>query len=196
MAVSSVWASPYDFFAGQLVTAADMNTYVSNNLLWLNKHGVQQGTSFPSAVTGDLCFRTDLGWLFRYDGVRWLSVHEVEIALASQAAMPLTSGGTTVALAPFRGDFIVYLTRCSVVSYVATTNNVSNYWTFELYRDASLMMSFNTSGHAANTWTRTEANVNGSHSGGLIMYLYAGSKTGAPGNAYASAVVRYRIASN
>lgn len=93
------------------------------------RRGVQYGTAFPGSPTsGDLYFRTDLGWLCFYDGARWLTINEHSIL----SGVLSTTGNTTVVLGKIRTDYAIYVSRVSVLVNTATTNDGSNYWSITL----------------------------------------------------------------
>lgn len=56
MATSASWTTPYDHTTGLLVTAAHMNTYISNNLLWLKSPPVDRDSNIATTNTTSTSF--------------------------------------------------------------------------------------------------------------------------------------------
>ena len=93
------------------------------------------GVAFPTtAVTGDRFWRIDLGEGFHYDGTRWLTdtLHHISIANNPTTA----DADITTTQNPFRTAILtdyanVFLEAVSTHYKVLTTNDGSNYWTFD-----------------------------------------------------------------
>ena len=99
--------------------------------------GVPAGTSNPgSPSSGDQFFRTDLGLYIYYDGTRWLTVNQYIIALGAYAALPTNRSATTPSLlmgtCAITPTFDFWMETFLWTSYVATTNNGTNFWTITL----------------------------------------------------------------
>lgn len=94
-----------------------------------------------------------------------------------------------VALAASPADFaftpqpwpcVLLSNYCS--TFVATTNNATNYWTIELYDvPGTLLANPNTSAIAANTWTRLNSAVGAQPASTSARFYYKLIATGAPG---------------
>lgn len=76
------------------------------------------------------------------------------------------------------------LTQWTVILYVGTTNNGSNYWTFTLKRldTEATIDSFNTSGYSASTWTRVSRSLGVDITTGMAGLYVNITKTGSPGS--------------
>ena len=90
------------------------------------RRGIQYGTAFPGSPTsGDVFFRTDLGWLCYYDGTRWLTCHEFHTSMVSIVSS-IDDGRY---MARIRTNYGIYVTRLDCTTIVSTPNNGTNYWT-------------------------------------------------------------------
>lgn len=156
-----------------------------------------KGAAFPaSPSSGDPFFRDDLGFWCYYDGTRWLSqefsIGDIQVALSATASrwyrLPVGSYGLFI---PNRA--IV----CS--SYVATTNDGSNYWTISItatnttFGDDTVLHAFNTSGDSANTWTAHDDvpdSQTPSSANGIEVVI---TKSSSPGNINLSFGLAYRM---
>jgi hypothetical protein len=154
------------------------------------------GTAFPgSPALNDRFFRTDLGWLCYYDGTRWLTENEfsffyslINVATVNSAAIRLR-GGTVYA---------PYFTYFSMYTYVFTTNDASNYWSFALKcgnLDTSTeitMATPDTHLDTVATFTDHSASVNTAPAQ-TLTFRYKATATGAPGNYSLSFTIAYRL---
>ena len=118
------------------------------------------GTAFPTGpATNALFYRTDLDWWCFYDGTRWLTVHEYVHPLGATVSTAAATNTDFV----IRTDYAPYVTRVSVVSFVATTNNGANYWTVTISgldggkTSATTVLAFNTSADLVNNYISHEA---------------------------------------
>jgi hypothetical protein len=162
------------------------------------------GTSFPgSPATGDVYFRTDLGYLCYYSGATygWLSVHEYSsLNYADDDKAGVTASSLALILAKLNSTYGFYVTRIAINTYVATTNNGSNYWNVTIRSENSTRTSttslytFTTSadspggyvGHDGNPSTPTNA----TNKYGISINV---TKTGTPGALYFACAVYYRL---
>lgn len=194
MAITPTWASPYDFFAGQLVTAADMNTYVSNPLLYLYRKGGQAGTAFPGSPTaGDRFWRTDLGFDCYYDGARWLSSHEYTAEFQPWEASPPYGATVNALISPAHSDYpSIYITRAWWLAYVFVVNNVSNYWVVNMQRDGGNVWSVSSASYAANSVIAVSTALNMVNNPSSF-FMWNLAKFGSPGNMQFSGTFRYRL---
>lgn len=192
MALTGVYTSPVEWVDGQLVTAADLNTYHANNTLYLYRKGAQQGTAFPgSPASGDRFFRTDLLLDCVYDGTRWLSAEEY--AVHFNVGSGITTNQTFYAA--IDDALNIYLTRFVFTHYVATTNNNSNYWTAKLYSIATsgtLRDSRTSFASAANTWSIDKTNLTIVGSGIKALEVDVQKIVGSPGALDGAVAIFYR----
>jgi hypothetical protein len=151
--------------------------------------GYPEGPSFPaSPALNDKFYRNDLNLLCYYDGTRWLTVQEYQLAGVQTDA---TSGLSLVLRWPVRSDEQLYLTRWAVATFavsVSATNvalaarNAAN--------SSTTLSSFSTSGDPANNWVNHDQPINSvvpSGSKEIQQNLSSG------GVAYAPASLCYRL---
>lgn len=157
------------------------------------------GTSFPTAATGDRYWRTDLAREAYYDGTRWLGV-EVPGPVTPVDAQAATGATPNFGRCVIPNDFDIYVTTIDMSTFVATTNNGSNYWTVSAYKvnaanSLTSLGSFNTSGDTASNWTHHEIDVNAVVDKATYFGLsLGGAKTaGAPGAISWMVQFRYRL---
>ena len=154
--------------------------------------GVSSGTSFPvSPSAGDLFFRTDRGILYFYNSTvtKWLSVDR---HIHSVLNGPYYGTATVGALWALALDEDTYVDEFVVQSFVSTTNNGSNFYTFALLsRDttvtAATIASVNTSADSPSTLTTHSVSVGTVYASASIPQLeVTSSKSGAPGNNFSA----------
>lgn len=108
------WTDPAakDFVDGNALTAAELDTYVLANSLYLYDKVAEQRTDFPlSPATGKIVIRTDVPAIYRWNGSTWVSLSGgvgtvTSIAISDDTgildidpASAITSSGTfTIAL--------------------------------------------------------------------------------------------------
>lgn len=153
------------------------------------------GTSMPgSPSTNDRITRTDLGLDAYYDGTRWLTVEEFTWEFSFTNA---TAGQTQYV--PLRTAYDIYVTDILSSVIVFTTNNGTNYWSFNLFTVTSAnaessIGSHNTSGYAAGAWTPGSTAINTavatSSFKALDVHL---DKVLTPGALYGGIQVNYRL---
>lgn len=165
-----------------------------------------RGTSFPtspSPVSGDPFFRTDLGWQCYYDGTRWLTAFEYSVPLGFEVSGAATTGlsatGNYAQVRP-RQEFAPYITRIAAASFTLTTNDGSNYWSWELDGDnnslgtRNVVLAWTTASDAVNTWVSHDAAPSTPSPANYFWFdLRIATKTGTPGTAFASTTVFYRL---
>lgn len=148
-------------------------------------NGYRAGAAFPAGPSaGDRFFRSDLGWNCHFDGTRWLTSHEYEINMVPFGGVfPYTGGSpSTLLLTPSRADFSYYLEGARSYTLVSTTNDGSNYWSFQLLDDNAVnLWAFSTSGQAAGAGTLQAQGVMGVVALSSFLNLNIVGKTGAPG---------------
>jgi hypothetical protein len=152
--------------------------------------GVASGTSNPgSPSSGDLFFRTDLGFLIYYDGTRWLSMHEMVVAANNSGVGLSATGEPAGSRGAVRSDYGIYLTRWAVTTFVSTTNTGSAYWVPEVeYRNSAnaatsiATTSTGTTPDAANTWIQHDVAVNAVLNSAARTIRFLATKTSTPGN--------------
>lgn len=183
--ISNYFASPTTFAAG-ISTGSTATTWNS-------------GTAFPgSPATNDRFFRTDLGFLCYYDGTRWLTAHEYSYQAPYNTGS--ATGTITNTFARIRNDYATWFTRVAFNTQVATTNDGSNYWTFQIisynttFAANTVIFSVSTNADTVNVWTNhdaTPSTQNPANYGGLVVNVSA--KTGTPGAFAVMANIYYRL---
>lgn len=96
------------------------------------------GTAFPTAVTGDRFYRTDLlgGSEWKYDGTRWRSVQTYISPMHLKDSTVFTGDSVSTGpfgrwSLPFNGStYTVYVIAIEITTIVLTTNDATNRWTF------------------------------------------------------------------
>lgn len=160
--------------------------------------GVPSGTAFPSSpAAGERFFRTDTGFEYFYDGSRWLTTCEFVVpivGLTQYSANADTPAVLVSATDTFR------ITRITMSTYVATTNNGSNYWNVALQgvNDAftafTVISTANTSAQSANTFVRSAPTASDPQLASGRAALRLGlTKTGSPGDLRIMLSVHYRF---
>ena len=152
--------------------------------------GFLAGTSFPaSPVAGVPFYRTDRRRWYAWDGTRWLS-EPYALPLHNYTSIsPLAAAGTLL-IGTVSDSFALWLERWLMTTFVATTNNASNYWTVQLKTDAvGTISSFTTASDVPNTRTRHVVSSFGANNplgtSNLIVTVDA-SPVGSPGALYMS----------
>lgn len=144
-----------------------------------------KGSSNPtSPTTGDLFFRSDKQTWVVYDGTRWLACSEL---CASRAELSYSAAGQNL-IEKLRNDYAPYLTRVSLLTKVATTNDASNYWTITLrganaaYSATTNIHQITTAAHTAGAWVESDAapSLTATPSNHALLDVSV-SKTGSPG---------------
>lgn len=155
--------------------------------------GVPSGSSFPgSPATNDLFFRTDRGFLYFYDGTRWLTVEERMLTFSTRENV--TSDNYSYAAVPYKGVYDVYLTRFEA----ATFRSAAGEWDVVLqYRDsanvATTIITLDGNGSATNTWVSESGNVNAVlNSAAEVLSSYHDEISGTSGF-YGGASAFYRL---
>jgi hypothetical protein len=172
---------------------------------WVHWAGMPRGSSFPAqpAYGDDRDFlRTDIrdGVVFYYDGTYWLSRQPFH----GDASVSNATASAYVGMAAVPTDLDLYVVTVSRSSYVATTNDGSNYWGLDLHgykndNTNDTLHTGNTSGDTVATWTdHSDLAVGALVSGGtgatdVHTLRMSFVKTGSPGGLYAYATVEYRL---
>ena len=179
-------------------TAADSDVFAgTSTALFVTPAGLgaNWGSAFPaSPETGQEFFRTDLGFRCYYDGTRWLT--------AEYASQAITRAGITNAeergiIMP-KSDYDIYVTQININTYVDTTNNSSDYWTFQLNGVAlarapeSTFFSVNTSADAADTWVDHSGPATDASPTNQVYIFTDVSSNGTPGAFDYDVQVNYR----
>lgn len=162
---------------------------------------IASGTSNPgSPSTDDLFHRTDLDRLIRYDGTRWLTIEEFALEMRPFTAFPpYSANGNDLTCTTDLTHAGMWITRVTIAGVVLTTNDGSNFWTFQLVStDASVTetnvgSTANTSATAAGSYAKYTVTIGAAVAAGNIQLRLKYTKTSAPGNLYATAIVHYRL---
>lgn len=113
------------------------------------------------------------------------SENRLEANLTEFGAVLPYSGGApaTVLLAPSRNDYRYYIIDARAYLFVETTNNASNYWSFQLLDDnTNVIWSFNTSTDGAGSGiVKGSGTLNTVYAVTDFLNLNITGKTGAPG---------------
>jgi hypothetical protein len=163
--------------------------------------GINTGTSFPgSPATNDLYYRTDRGLLYFYDSTRWLTtnVYPLQFGQQFQSGAFTGAGQTRISMAAvWSNTYDMWLIDWRYSSYVATTNNGSNYWTVELRKtdgvSSASISAPTTASDAPDTYITHVATIGallGTANDVLAMDL---TKTSSPGGIYVVGLVSYRL---
>lgn len=173
----------------------------AESLLSSAASGVPSGTSFPGGPsTDDLFHRTDLDLIFYYDGTRWLTIN-VYILPMTHRALASISATTTMGDFPIRQDLDTYITRIDTTKFVSggTALSASHKWvttvntkTVTNSKAAIITLTLD-SGTLSNNIPQSSA------TGWVIdRTTYYGlelveTKTGTPGDLFASYEIKYRL---
>lgn len=162
--------------------------------------GLASGTSFPGSPSdGDLFYRSDSRILYEYDSTsgHWLSVDRQYVPFGPGDSLFSSSLTTPVGLLPMPES--MYLESWEATTYVATTNDGSNYYTFTLQGLApgapsvTTLGSFSTAADTVGNWV--------AHSVPLALVVtpatYAAlnvkpTQTGSPGSGQAPSMLIVR----
>jgi hypothetical protein len=193
MATDALWDAAGDLAVGTGAnTGGRLAAGAAGGVLAMGNSAViwNAGTSFPaSKATNDRYWRTDLGMEFYWDGTRWVSS---TLYRGTVIGVPNPVTGASAAQGGFNTPEDIYVYTLYGLTYVATTNDGSNYWGVKLQKDSSTDVgsAFNTSADSANTATAHSAALNSAISGNKNLNLYF-TKTGSPGDLYAGSGAFY-----
>lgn len=166
------------------------------------------GTSFPvSPATGDRYWRTDLGRGAYYDGTRWLSteIYHLPIGQVTGGNPGDALGGTNNAAyrsAVWNDVYDIWLVSFYSMTYVASGNTGSAYWTVTLYKEtqgaayatASLgSFSTGTGPDTSAQFTPHTVAIGALMGTGYGTLVVGGAKTSTPGNLTSQHAVTYRV---
>lgn len=151
-----------------------------------------RGTVFPGAPsTDDQFYRTDRNILYFFNGTRWLTANQYVVQMNTYSAFPANKSSTTNALFGGMPGFVptydFWMEEMRFASYVATTNNSSNYWVCDLYKitapsTSTNIVSSTTAADTANTWTQHVQPINALLGTDVIYLQINAVKILAPGN--------------
>lgn len=146
-------------------------------------NGYPEGTSFPASPSlNDKFYRTDLNYLCYYDGTRWLTTDEYQLAGVQTDA---TNGLSAVLRWAVRSDYSIYIIRWAIVTYATSSSATSISLTARSASNASTTVSsFSTSGDTSANWINHDQAINAvllagtkevqqSLSGGSVFYAPA-----------------------
>lgn len=161
------------------------------------------GTSFPTSglATDYLFYRTDLDMWFFYDGTRWLSSTLYrETFLLNDALQPIVGAAANVGYSPaWNTDHDLWVEKLYASTYVATTNNGTNFWTVALNKINSAfaltsMGNFTTAADTVATLTKHTATIGALLTPGTNPLLgLSATKTLTPGGITMGAAFTYRL---
>jgi hypothetical protein len=166
---------------------------------------VEVGTSFPGGpATNDLCWRTDRGLLYYYDGTRWLTVQKLHQTMAFIAetaeALPFTTTHSPFRLVhPTGGEFDIWMVDFIWMSRVATTNDGTKFWVatlskFDTAASMTTIVAPDTSADTAGQFVKHRTTIGallGTSPTGLDLTM---TKTSTPGNlTMLNAMLSYRL---
>lgn len=186
--------------------AADGSALVPRTLTLPGGAKVSTGEAFPAVpAVNDLCFRTDLGLVFYWNGTRWLSAQVYETVLPAVINQSATAGDLARTPTPsLRGGTDIWLVQANLSGfYVAggTALSASHNWLVRLDVIApggtlNDRASFVVNSGASDTWRQgTPGPVAAINVllGVQSHFSMAAVKTGTPGNLSANLSVTYRI---
>lgn len=158
---------------------------------------IPKGTSFPAAPsTNDFFFRTDLGYIFYYDGIQWLTEGEFRQNIFLGINLTAITNGNQILGVP--SDLDMWVTYFSGSTYQASVDS-SHYWTFTLNKQDPTgalvaLGSFGTSGDTSNTWTTHSQAIGAKvHAADYPTLSMTAVKTSTPLGLYCQLNVRYRL---
>lgn len=161
--------------------------------------GIDSGTSFPgSPSTDDLFHRTDRDRIYFYDGTRWLTIYEYDLAPGwFDTAAPL-SGTNTLCRYPVRQDFGMYLTRWNVVTFQTNGTPGTNNMTVALTRltganAATDLTSFATNADTASNWVNHDQAINAVLDSSARSLRSVATEAGAVTNFICAQSLSYRL---
>jgi hypothetical protein len=152
---------------------------------------INYGSAFPSAWPNNVpFFRADLG-LWAYDeGAQWVTAQSFEGAFVCRTTMPLAAQASLdIAGSP---TYTRQLRGVHFSVFVSTTNNGANYWDLTVYNGPTgvSFAATDTSALSASTWHTFLLSL----SNALAVNIeIVASKTGAPGNMFIAAQLRYQL---
>lgn len=159
---------------------------------------ISGATAFPSSpATGQLVYRTDRNLLYFYDGARWLTVQEYAYSLPNNLGTEAYSADGNQ-LVEIRTDYAPYITRVALTSFVATTNNGSNYWNLNIEGSSlafanSAILTVTTAADAANTYVDKEQAPTSAEPANRRFLRLRYIKSGTPGNLSFSCTLYARL---
>jgi hypothetical protein len=159
--------------------------------------GYDEGTSFPgSPSTDDKFYRTDRNLLYFYDGTRWLTVQQYQIALTPLSAFPANKSVTTAdvisGVPMYSGGYDFWMEDFICTTFVVTTNDGTKFWTVSLKKEAvagggaTAITNFST-GTAPDTpsqWTNHTVAIDALLGTNIAFLSVDITKTSTPGNIY------------
>lgn len=157
--------------------------------------GFVQGSEFPvSPSTSDVFYHTTYGELFQYDGTRWLGEQRESYMATFTAGV---SSDAAQAYYPVHATDGIWLDEFVTTTFVATTNNGSNFWELELDRVDSSNTATNiaiatTNADTASTWTRHVVSIGAVLNATARVLLVRADETGNAGNLIYAAAIRWR----
>lgn len=206
VATDAIWDAAGDLAVGSGAnTAAKLAIGAAGGALSVINSAVawNSGTSFPGSVaTGDRYYRTDIdgGISFIYDGTRWVSEQLFQAGHISDVVHGTTHANPTIFYVPAYANRDLWLVDMHLVTYIAATNDGSNYYTFTLNKfnaanaNTTTGASFATSGDSASTWTRHTVAVDHLYDASTYIGMrIAGAETGSAGAVYWTGFVTYRL---
>lgn len=163
-----------------------------------------QDAAPASPTADDLWYETDTNIWWFWNGTYWLSCNMFEV----RKNFTGVTGITNLSIMPQNDQAVAYdffLVDLGMVTYVATTNDGSNYWTVSLQRtDASegtlvTLGSMTTASDAINTWVQEKLALDtfldtSALGGDLTTLRFRAALTSTPGALTADVVLTYRWA--
>lgn len=160
--------------------------------------GISSGAAFPTSPSlNQLYLRTDLNLLCFWNGTYWLTQQEYTLPFTQGSALPWASGGIG-AFAPIRTDYQMFVTKWDCPTYVAVTNNATNYMTVNLQLRqagdaATTWFSFTTAADTPSDTKQRTTSINTAVPTGTKLLQFTPIKTGNPGNLFIFPAVYYRL---
>ena len=171
--------------------------------------GTPAGTSFPgSPSTNDLFFRTDLSYLFFYDGTRWLSQQQFVVSIPDRVG-GTNLGGVSATTArvlrtgapPLQGTSDIYIQGWRINYFVSggTALSASHKWVVTLNKldsalSATAVSTITIDGGTSSIFREdtTAPNVLLTRATYLVLEVDC-TKTGTPGNLIFDSKLAYRL---
>lgn len=206
-ATGSVATDPIWDAAGDLAVGTGPNTAArlaigaaGGSLSSLNGAAAwNSGTVFPSAVTGDRYWRTDLGLECYYDGTRWLSVqlfHDI-MAQSTDGGIPISATQICGRNTLWSGAYDLWIVSVYGTMFSSSLSG-SAYWTVTVAKGNTAssftdIASFNDQSGTDSNWEKKTVAVGALLGASDSTLRWTATKTSTPGPVYVSGAVTYRL---
>ena len=163
---------------------------------------IQKGASNPgSPATDDRNYRTDVDRDLVYNGTLWYSTSIQTLSFECPFGLTaLAASGTAIARLGISGDSDIWLSRWAIGIFVNTTNNATNYWSFQLRYVSSgntitNLSSMTSAAIAVTNWTRIASNTFSPTTvpaSNTSMFEIVATMVGTPGTVFVLPTINFR----